>query len=74
MNRKKCLVCNQPMAKWLYGMPDYHKLKNKIYNKEVVLGGCVISFNDPIWACTSCCINYYPNGLGILSEDLISNF
>lgn len=74
MNRKKCLVCNQPMAKWLYGLPDYHTLKNKIDNKEVVLGGCVISFNDPIWACTSCCINYYPNGLGILSEDLISNF
>jgi hypothetical protein len=73
MKRKKCLICKEPMALWLYGMPIYENLSDKIKNKEIVLGGCCISNNDPKWACIQCCFSYREDGIGYLDKGLIES-
>jgi len=72
-NRKKCLVCNEPMARWIYGEPNYDTLKEEILSKKIILGGCCISNHSPIWTCQSCCISYKKDGSGFLDHDLINH-
>ena len=72
-NRKKCLVCKEPMSRWFYGEPNYDALKEDILNKKIILGGCCISNHSPIWACQSCCISYKKDGSGFLDHELINH-
>ena len=72
-NRKKCLVCKEPMARWFYGEPNYEALKEDLIHKKIILGGCCISNQSPIWACQSCCISYKKDGSGFLDHELINN-
>lgn len=72
-NRKKCLVCNQAMARWVYGEPNFEALKEDLIHKKVVLGGCCLSNHSPIWACLSCCISYKKDGSGFLDHELINH-
>lgn len=54
----------------MYGYPNYNEeLKNKLNNKEIILGGCIITDNDPTHYCHGCdknstsCRTLYERGL-----------
>jgi len=53
---KTCPNCNSPLfAEILYGMPDYdNDLEQAIEEGKIVLGGCIISDNDPDYQCLVC--------------------
>ena len=51
--RPKCEVCGSKMVPIVYGYPD-DKTMQKAKEGKIALGGCVIRFNDPKWACTNC--------------------
>lgn len=70
-NRKKCLVCKEPMARWFYGMPNYEAIEDNLLSNRIILGGCCISNLSPVWACKSCCISYRKDGMGYLDRNLI---
>jgi len=51
-----CPNCNSSsVAEIFWGYPaDMDSLKEKLEKKEIVLGGCVVSDNDPKWECNNC--------------------
>ena len=51
-----CPKCgSQRVAGILYGLPDFsEKLERELDAGEVVLGGCVITDDDPSWHCVEC--------------------
>ena len=53
---KKCPKCGASrIANILYGLPALsEKLNKKLEEGKVVLGGCIISDDDPSWCCTEC--------------------
>lgn len=73
-NRKKCQLCKEPMARWLYGEPNYEALREQILNNEIVIGGCSLSNHSPKWACLTCCISYRSDGIGYLDHNLVENY
>ncbi len=56
----KCPNCGNILVEIVYGMPDVDCFK-KSEKKEIYLGGCIISDNDPIYHCNKCNRNYYDN-------------
>ena len=70
-NRKKCLLCKEPMSKWKYGEPNYNVLKEQLLNKEIIIGGCCLSNLSPKWACLNCGLSYSNVGVGFLDNELI---
>ncbi len=70
-NRKKCLICKEPMARWFYGMPAYDDVEEGLANNTIILGGCCLSDDNPKWACVVCCISYRHDGIGFLDKGLI---
>ncbi len=52
----KCPICGySPIAEIMYGyikMNDY--LRRELDEGSIVLGGCVITDDDPFWACADC--------------------
>lgn len=52
----KCPKCkSNSIARFFYGLPDFtEELKKRIDNKEIVLGGCEISWDNPIYFCNDC--------------------
>ena len=52
----KCLECgSRNVVDILYGYPiNSPDLMEKIKQGKIVLGGCVITGNDPAWKCTEC--------------------
>jgi hypothetical protein len=57
----ECPKCGKkPVAYILYGLPDFSpELEKKCDEGKVVLGGCVVSDDDPKWQCTGCRANFY---------------
>jgi hypothetical protein len=60
---RKCPLCGAPVYKILYGEPamsesDYFKK----YGEHVIFGGCCITENDPMWACSACKTKFWKNG------------
>jgi ribosomal protein L37AE/L43A len=53
---RKCPNCgSKNIARIQYGMPVYsEKLEKDLAKNKIVLGGCVISGDDPKWQCTNC--------------------
>ena len=56
----KCPRCGAPVYKILYGEPamsveDYFRTSGE----HVVFGGCIISGDDPMWACSRCGTEIY---------------
>lgn len=53
---KKCTKCgSKKIAKILYGLPAFSpELKRQLESGEIVLGGCIITGNDPKWQCVEC--------------------
>ena len=58
---RKCPHCDKyTIAKILYGMrPTTDALEKKMAEGKVVLGGCIISDDDPAWMCTYCELSIY---------------
>ena len=57
-NRKptKCPKCNSKrIAKIIYGMPYYSPETEKLIQEgKIVLGGCIVTDDDPVWECADC--------------------
>jgi len=51
----KCPECDSSsVAVILWGYPDMDAIKEKLDKKEITLGGCCITDNDPKWECNKC--------------------
>jgi len=61
---RKCPVCGAAsIAKIQYGMPAFNpEFERKLAEKKVILGGCIISDDDPSWGCTECESVFYKVG------------
>ncbi|NJM53101.1 MAG: class I SAM-dependent methyltransferase [Blastocatellia bacterium] len=51
-----CPKCNsENLAKFHYGLPEFtDELKKQIAEGKIVLGGCEISFDNPLYFCNGC--------------------
>lgn len=58
MSEKKpnCPQCNSKNVAWiLWGLPaDMESLEKELDQGRIVLGGCLVSNNDPKWKCNDC--------------------
>ena len=56
MSKQTRPSCNgKNIAKIFWGLPeDTRSLEDALEKKEIVLGGCCVSQNDPKWECTDC--------------------
>jgi len=61
---KRCPNCGASrIANILYGLPALsEKLNKELDEGKVVLGGCIISEDDPSWCCTKCESVFYKEG------------
>ncbi len=52
----KCPNCSKTwIAEILWGYPaDMELIEGELGRKEIVLGGCLVTENDPKWECNSC--------------------
>ena len=52
----KCPECgSKKVASILYGLPMFdEELKRRINAGEIVLGGCCVTGDDPLWRCVDC--------------------
>ncbi len=55
-NMKECPRCGgDDIAVILWGMPNFsEELENKVKQKKIVFGGCMVSRNDPKLECNDC--------------------
>lgn len=56
---RKPIICpkcgRKPVARILYGMPEFsEQLNADMAAGKIVLGGCVVTDDDPDWQCTQC--------------------
>jgi len=65
---QKCPSCgSKKVAEILWGYPDFSsKLEKKLKEGRIVLGGCIVSGNDPEWQCVDCKVEIYREGQGRL--------
>ena len=56
MRNKKCPNCQSTNhAEILWGLPaDMREIEEQLERKEIVLGGCIVTNNDPKWECNEC--------------------
>jgi hypothetical protein len=61
---RKCPGCGNPLiGKILYGMPDFSKeLEESLEKGEVILGGCCLEVDDPVWQCKKCGQQFWRKG------------
>lgn len=52
----RCPICNsQNYAQILWGLPaDMKEIEEELERKEIVLGGCVVTGDDPKHECNEC--------------------
>jgi primosomal protein N' len=52
----RCPECgSEKVASILYGLPMFdEELERQLNAEEVVLGGCTITDDDPLWHCVEC--------------------
>ena len=52
----KCSNCNgETIALILWGYPQFDReMEKAVKDKEIVLGGCLVTDHDPKWECTDC--------------------
>ncbi len=53
---KKCPNCGSAkVASILYGLPMFNEeLERDLESGEVILGGCCVTDDDPLWQCMEC--------------------
>lgn len=49
----KCTTCGGKVVPILYGEPD-EEGGDLIDAKEIIMGGCIVTDNDPEWGCMDC--------------------
>lgn len=50
----KCPACGSPkVVRIMYGMPSYEAFLDSKAGK-IILGGCVVTGDDPRWGCIDC--------------------
>jgi len=51
-----CPNCKkESIAEILWGyLPDMRAIEEKLEQKEIVLGGCIVTEHDPRWECNDC--------------------
>jgi hypothetical protein len=55
VSKIKCSSCGgEKCALFLYGLPDFSAVGDKLERGEVVLGGCDLSVGSPKWFCHNC--------------------
>jgi len=57
MNEKYlCPNCNSKFIAEIYwGFPgDFGSIEEQVERKEIVMGGCIVTDNDPKWICNVC--------------------
>ncbi|OQB35148.1 MAG: hypothetical protein BWY09_02417 [Candidatus Hydrogenedentes bacterium ADurb.Bin179] len=62
---EKCPRCgSENVARYLFGLPNWNpELMDKVTRKEVKLGGCCMSMNDPRYHCNACQLDFgFPHG------------
>ena len=64
---KHCPICNSiSIAYYIYGMPSMNeKMQQRLKQGKIVLGGCVLMFDDPKWMCNNCKTDFFK----ILSDE-----
>ncbi len=69
---RRCPSCGaSPMATIMYGMPAWSpELKEEIQAGKIVLGGCCITMDDPVWQCTNCGLTVYRKRDPLIEEFL----
>ena len=52
----RCPKCNsQPVARIVYGLPFFNEQESADVDAgKIVLGGCIITDDDPAWQCVAC--------------------
>ena len=52
----QCPKCNRKnIALIFWGYPgDCDSIEEQVERKEIVLGGCIVTDNDPKWECNEC--------------------
>lgn len=52
----RCPKCNsRPVARIVYGLPYFSENEtNEVDAGKIVLGGCIITDDDPAWQCVAC--------------------
>ena len=63
----KCPKCGSGrIASILYGLPAFsEKLEKDLEARKIVLGGCCIIDDDPVWKCTDCNAMFYKRRGGL---------
>ncbi|MGD0953838.1 MAG: class I SAM-dependent DNA methyltransferase [Methanotrichaceae archaeon] len=58
---QKCPSCGaEPIATIQYGLPIFSAdLEAKLQSGKIELGGCCVTDDDPVWACTHCGQKFY---------------
>ena len=66
-----CPKCgSKKVASILYGLPMFdEEPKRRINAVEIVLGGCCISGDDPLWYCNACRHHWGGEDNGIEGDD-----
>ena len=62
---KQCPRCgSRDVAEYRFGMPVFSgELMDQIKKKEIKLGGCCVSGNDPQYHCNACRLDFgFPQG------------
>ncbi len=58
---EKCPDCgSKRIARYLYGMPMFSdQLQADLDSGKIVLGGCELTGDDPVWKCLECDTEIY---------------
>jgi len=56
LEKLNCPNCkSEKIALILWGYQDINQeMEKSVKNKEIVLGGCIVTDHDPKWECTAC--------------------
>ncbi len=50
---RRCPECEHAVVPVMFGMPGPEMVEEE-QRGEIVLGGCVVDGDDPVWACSAC--------------------
>ena len=56
MEKLNCPNCNNDEIAFIFwGYPNLdNDIEKAVENKEIVMGGCIVTDHDPKWECTEC--------------------
>jgi len=55
LNKPTCPKCkSNNVAQIFWGYANIESMEESLEKKEIVLGGCMVTDNDPEWECNDC--------------------